>query len=117
MFMRFLGGGIGHRIWHLLPQPAALTSRKRATFPEPEETSHPLFVTEPTRKRKARADDDLESLDEEEEFEQELEDYDYGEPDAVVEEDGDGDWVDEVDENNMGPEDGENEVYNDDYDL
>lgn len=28
MFMRFLGGGIGHRVWHLLPQPDPLPRRR-----------------------------------------------------------------------------------------
>ncbi len=32
--MRFVGGGIGHRIWHLLPQPEPLPHQRRRLDPK-----------------------------------------------------------------------------------
>ena len=123
MFMRYLGGGVGHRIWHLLPQPPAIPSRKKTQFPDPEETSRPEFPITLKRKRKALAkeSDDSESSSNEDENddenEDEMADFDYRDPDEVVEEDDEEDWVDEDFEDDAGPEGEENEVFDDDYDL
>lgn len=111
MFMRYLGGGIGHRIWHLLPQPPSNSPDK-----------------EPPAKRVRRAHDtevEQEVVGEPEEFHQsdeeeqedEVEDFGYGAPEAIRE--ADKDWEDEKsdgeddDENNgLGPEDAENKGNN-----
>lgn len=113
MVMRFLGGGIGHRNWHLFPQPDPLPSQRRAqrTFiTEPQAIDHSDDSDESDSddvESDGGYDDALEDLegyirdleddlinamDEDEDEDEEnmedkgdLEDWGYGDPSAVQE--------------------------------
>lgn len=115
MMMRYLGGGIGHRIWHLLPQPQTMsTTKKKATnYPTPDEITLAPGISDSRRKRKDPSDEGPEKLTEDEERDCEILDFDYGEPEM----DQEGDWVDENDEDNIGPEEDGDGLLNNDYDL
>ena len=114
--MRFLGGGIGHKIWHLLPQPPPASKKQGLEHLNVQHSSESQAPpnTGSSLKRKRQTGDNEES--EEDLSQHEQEDFGYEDPIAVREDD-EADWVDEVDEDGNWPEDEGNAEDNEDFDL
>ena len=137
MTMRYLGASIGHRIWHLLPQPEPITKprRRKGTHGDSESALFPGNDEE--FESDGDYDDALEDLDDYirdlednaedgeeggedagdgvEDFEGEREDFGYDDPDSVQVRDSEEGAED--DEDDFGPEGDNTQIDDNAFDL